>query len=291
MRTEPSADPYVPGHGDLRYAVEEYDLDLDYTIAGNHLAGRTVAHCRTLEATEEIAFDLSSALRVMSVEVTGATVKRHAHRGSRLALRFDRPVPAGHRLTVTIATKGHPRPMRGPDGLAGWEELEDGVIVASQPHGAPSWFACNDRPSDKAAYRVTIACDAAYTVWGNGRLAARRKVGRKTAWTWVQSEPMAPYLATLQIGRYAARDLAAGPVPVRVVGPPRLRAAMDSRLRRPGADDRGDAGVVRAVSLRGGLHRGRHGRRPRDPPGEPDPVDLRRQPDESDLGGPAPDRP
>ena len=25
MRTEPSADPYVPGHGDLRYEVEEYD--------------------------------------------------------------------------------------------------------------------------------------------------------------------------------------------------------------------------------------------------------------------------
>ena len=228
MRTEPSADPYVPGHGDLRYEVEEYDLDLDYTIAGNHLAGRTVAHCRTLEATEEIAFDLSSALRVMSVEVTGATVKRHAHRGSRLVLRFDRPVPAGHRLTVTIATKGHPRPMRGPDGLAGWEELADGVIVASQPHGAPSWFACNDRPSDKAAYRVTIACDAAYTVWGNGRLAARRKAGRKTAWTWVQSEPMAPYLATLQIGRYAVRELPDAPIPVRVVGPARLRAAMDS---------------------------------------------------------------
>ena len=86
--------------------------------------------------------------------------------------------------------------MRGPDGLAGWEELADGVIVANQPHGAPSWFACNDRPSDKAAYRVTIACDAAYTVWGQwapgcagGRRAARPR-GRGS------SPADGPYLAT-----------------------------------------------------------------------------------------------
>ncbi len=171
-------------------------------------------------------------------------------------------------FTVTVATKGHPRPMRGPDGLAGWEELDDGVIVASQPHGAPSWFACNDRPSDKAAYRVTIACDAAYLVWANGRLAARRKVGRKTAWTWVQSEPMAPYLATLQIGRYAVRQLPDAPIPVRVVGRAGTVARRDGQcLRRPGTDDRGDAGVVRAVPVRGGLHRGRHRRRPGDPAG------------------------
>ncbi len=227
MRTEPTADAYVPGHGDLRFAVEEYDLDLDYTIATNQLASRTVAHCRMLAASDTIELDLSGALRVMSVRVQGAVLKRHTHRGSRLVLRFAGTLAVGAAFTVTVAAKGSPRPMRGPDGLAGWEELEDGVIVASQPHGAPSWFACNDRASDKAAYRLTIACDPDYLVWANGRLAARRKVGRKIAWTWVQAEPMAPYLATLQIGRYAARDLAAGPVPVRVVGPPRLRAAME----------------------------------------------------------------
>ena len=45
-----SADPYVPGHGDPRYAVDHYDLDLTYKPAGNHLDGRAVLQVTTLEA-------------------------------------------------------------------------------------------------------------------------------------------------------------------------------------------------------------------------------------------------
>lgn len=222
------ADPYVPGHGDLRYAVEEYHLDLDYAIASNHLAGRVSVRGRILTPTASIDLDLTGALRVVSVSCVGAHLKRYAHRENRLVLRFGETLPAGRLVTVIVTLKGNPRPLRGPDGRAGWEELEDGVIVASQPHGAPSWFPCNDRASDKARYRVTVVCDSEYTVVGNGQLVAKRKAGRRTAWTWAQEEPMAPYLATLQIGRYEVRELT-GPdaaVPVRVTGPPRLRGAI-----------------------------------------------------------------
>lgn len=228
-------DPYVPGHGDLRYAVEEYDLDLDYAMASNHLAGRATLLCRIVQPTAAIDLDLSNALRVMSVRCVGATLKRHAHRASRLTLRFAETLPADRLLTLTIATKGSPRPMRGPDGLAGWEELEDGVIVASQPHGAPSWYPCNDRAGDKAGYRITVACDTAYTVVANGRLVDRRKAGRKTSWTYAQPEPMAPYLTTVQIGRYEIRDVPGAPVPLRLIGPPRLRAAIDKAFADQGA--------------------------------------------------------
>ena len=31
------ADPYLPGHGDVRFHVEHYDLDLQYKVADNHL--------------------------------------------------------------------------------------------------------------------------------------------------------------------------------------------------------------------------------------------------------------
>lgn len=241
------ADPYLPGHGDLRYAVEEYDLDLDYAIASNHLTGRASLRCRILQPTASIDLDLSGGLRVMSVNCVGATIKRHAHRENRLGVRFDAVLPVDQLVTVIVATKGSPGPVRGPDGMAGWEELEDGVIVASQPHGAPSWFPCNDRADDKARYRVTITCDALYTVIGNGRLAARRKAGRRTAWTWVQDEPMAPYLATLQIGRYEMREAATtssasardavvpdAVAPVRLVGPPVLRRAIDAAFADQG---------------------------------------------------------
>ena len=226
------ADPYVPGHGDLRYAVRRYDLDLTYKVAGNHLTGRAVLLTTMREATRVIELDLSSSLRVTGLSAVGAKVQRWSHRTGRVSLRFAADVAAGSIVTITLAYQGNPRPMRGPDGLAGWEELTDGVIVASQPHGAPSWYPCNDRPSDKATYRISVACDPAYTVVANGRLTARRKAGRLTQWTYVQDEPMAPYLATVQIGLYEVREQ--GPpedsagVACRVAGPPRLRAALDA---------------------------------------------------------------
>ena len=35
-----AADDYVPGHGDRTFDVTHYDLDLEYKVEGNHLAGR-----------------------------------------------------------------------------------------------------------------------------------------------------------------------------------------------------------------------------------------------------------
>ena len=68
-------------------------------------------------------------------------------------------------------------------GDAGWEELDDGVIVAGQPHGAPTWFPCNDRPDDKASYSITVTTAADYTVVANGELEPRRSGGSSTV-TW-----------------------------------------------------------------------------------------------------------
>ena len=217
-------DPYLPGLGDPRYAVLAYDLDLDYTIATNQLAGRTRLDCRILTDTATLALDLSG-LRALTVRCSGANLKSYNHRANRLTLRFAERLAAGTQITLTVTTKGAPRPRRGPDGMAGWEELDDGIIVASQPHGASTWFPCNDRASDKARYRIALACEREYAVIANGRLIDRSKAGRKVRWVYVQDEPMAPYLATVQIGRYEVREQEAS-IPCRVIGPPRLRAAI-----------------------------------------------------------------
>ena len=129
----------------------------------------------------------------------------HAGRG------FAQPLAAGTPFTVTVAYKGSPGPMRGLDGDAGWEELTDGVIVASQPHGSPTWFPCNDRAADKAVYRFAVTTDAEYHVVANGTLLRRRHTGRRATWTYECTAPMSPYLATLQIGPYQTRQIQAKP--------------------------------------------------------------------------------
>jgi aminopeptidase N len=213
------ADPYLPGHGDVRFQVEHYDLDLQYKVADNHLEARARVRLTALEQLPDLVLDLY-ALQVTSLRVTGATVARWTHRSSRLRIRLRTPVAAGAELTVAVSYRGRPRPMPGPDGPTGWEELTDGVLVAAQPHGAPTWFPCNDRMADKATYRVTVRTDPGYRVVSNGTLVAERRVGRRVEWVHEQSEPMSTYLATLQIGRYAVEHQPGGVTPIALAAPP-----------------------------------------------------------------------
>jgi aminopeptidase N len=216
------ADAYVSGHGDLRYDVASYLLELVYRVDDNRLTGRATVVCRVVEDTERIALDLHR-LSVSKVTVDGARPAKYSHHGGRLDIRLRRPARAGDELTVVVGYAGHPAPIGGRLGDAGWEELDDGVIVASQPHGAPSWFPCNDRPSDKASYVVEVTAPAAYFVLCNGVLADQRRGPSTVTWRYEQDEPMATYLATVQIGRYSVRRVAEGAVPVDLVFPDSFR--------------------------------------------------------------------
>jgi aminopeptidase N len=221
-------DPYVPGHGDRSYSVEHYDLDISYKVRGNHLEGDATLHCRALEELSTVAVDLH-ALRPRKVTVDGRPPARHGHAGGRLTVRPANPIPRGSAFELRVRYAGSPRPVPSKLlGAAGWEELTDGVIVASQPHGAPSWFPCNDRPDDKATYSFTLTTQAGYHVAATGEPTGTRRRGSSTTWSFEQRMPMATYLASVQIGRYDAVILEA-PVPlVRVTPRPPDPAGYDA---------------------------------------------------------------
>lgn len=223
------ADDYLPGHGDLGYDVLHYDLALDYRVDTNHLSGRATLTVVAREATDRLTLDLH-ALTVTKVSVDGARPRRYQARAGRLVVHLAAPAVAGQQLSVAVAYQGHPAPVPGPDGGAGWEELTDGVIVAAQPDGAPSWFPCNDRPSDKATYRVAIATGSAYRAIANGTLTSVRRGSSRTHWVYEQAEPMATYLATVQIGHYQSLVLDGSPVPMTVEVPPALAGAAQRAL-------------------------------------------------------------
>ncbi len=211
-------DAYVPGHGDASYAVENYDLTLDYRVASNRLDGDATLRCRAQEPVDRIELDLH-ALRPAKAYVDGAVAK-HSHRGDRLAITLGRMVPEGQTFEVRVRYSGTPKQVRSRTlGEAGWEELEDGVIVAAQPHGSPSWFPCNDRPDNKATYTIALSVPQGYHVAVAGELVRRRSSSSAVTWTWEQDTPMATYLATVQIGRYVEIEQDGAPVPVRVVAP------------------------------------------------------------------------
>src|SRR5262245_52840113 len=133
------ADPYVSAHGDTSYAVEHYDLALSYALRRNHLDARATLTITAHVPVQRIDLDLHH-LHVDKVLVDGRPAK-YTHRTSRLSVRLLDELAPGEQADVTVLYSGHPKPVRKRHlGTAGWEELADGVIVAGQPHGAPSWF-------------------------------------------------------------------------------------------------------------------------------------------------------
>ena len=106
-------------------------------------------------------------------------------------------------------------------GEVGWEELTEGALVASQPNGAASWFPCDDHPSSKASYRIAITTDTPYYTVANGTLVSRQTRASQTTWVYEQTEPMASYLATIQIGVYQRHRIAARTARIFAVLPPR----------------------------------------------------------------------
>ena len=227
-----STDPYLPGNGNGGYRVLRYELDLDYRVASNRLAGRATITAQAVQSLSRFSLDLAR-LRVQDVRVDGGRAS-YAHRAGKLRIKPERPIGYGATFKTEIRYAGTPQPVPGRWGDIGWDELTDGVLVASQPNGAPSWFPCNDRPDNTATFLVTITAESAYTVLVTGDPVSRRRRAGATTWVFERNEPTAPYLMSVQIGRYEMVNLGSGGVPQRAAVPRRLHAVFRQDFARHG---------------------------------------------------------
>lgn len=227
-------DDYLPQNGNRGYRVSRYELELIYKVASNRLSGRAEITAVTTSVRPRYALDLTQSLSVSKVFVNGAKAARYTHRDGKLVFTPQQRVPAGGVLSVTVLYAGTPRPVRGPWGEVGWEELTEGALIASQPNGAASWFPCDDHPSSKASYRISITTDSPYFALANGELVRKLTKASQTTWVYEQAEPMSSYLATIQIGPYRKHRIGSSqsPVPMHAVLPPRLRSAFDHDFGR-----------------------------------------------------------
>lgn len=228
----PVIDPYIPDSGNFGYRVSRYELDLEYKVASNRLSGTAVITALALASLRTFTLDISDALSVSKVTVNGRRPAHFDTSAGKLRVRLEAALPAGAAMSVTVRYAGAPRPLHSVWGTVGFEELSNGVLVAGQPNGSPSWFPCDDHPSAKASYRITISTDSPYTVVSNGKLIRRRVRASHTEWTFDQPEPTSTYQVTLQIGDYQSYKLLKTPVPMHVVLPQRLHECFDHDFGR-----------------------------------------------------------
>ncbi|MFH8249383.1 M1 family metallopeptidase [Microbacterium sp. B2969] len=210
-------DEYAPQSGDLGYDVESYDLDLSYRVRTNRLEGRAVIMAVAAVSTRSISLDLVG-LRATRARIDGDPRTTMQPGPRKLRVTSPRILEAGEAFSIEIVYGGAPAPRRSRWGLIGWEELDDGSLVAGQPIGGPTWFPCNDRPDDRARYRIAVTTDDGYRVAATGLTVGVEPARGRTRWEFATELPVATYLAAVHIGRYRESVLGRA----RLVHPPAL---------------------------------------------------------------------
>ena len=196
-------DPYYPIYGNGGYDVRQYDLDATYDPATDVLDG--VADI-TASATKSLcSFNLDLVgMTVRSIEVNGARA-RWSRTEHELTVIPKRPIERGDRFEVEVRYDGVPHEfviLIPPDFelRTGFMATPDGATVAGQPEVAAGWFPVNDHPLDKARYSFDVTVPQGYEVVANGFLTGRETKRGWTTYEWDAREPMASYLATIDIG-------------------------------------------------------------------------------------------
>lgn len=142
--------------------------------------------------------------------------------GQELTVTPATPIAAGQQFEVVVSYAGQVGPLIGSDGsISGWIPTGDGAFVAGEPRGAPTWFPCNDHPTDKATYETSITVPAGRVALANGILTGQTTSGAKTTFTWREDNPMATYLATATSGRFGLTQSSAGDIPSYIAVDPR----------------------------------------------------------------------
>lgn len=231
-KSTPVIDPYLPSSGNFGYRVSRYELDLEYKVAINRLAGTATITAVTLAVLRTFSLDLADALSVTKVTVNGVRPQQFRTAAGKLHIALRDPLSPGAAMTIVVRYAGAPKPVRSLWGDVGFEELSDGALVAGQPNGAQSWFPCDDHPSAKASFRIDIATESPYLAIANGELVSRRARAGMTTWTYELPEPTSTYLVTLQIGMYERHRLAKNGVPIHAALPGRLRENFEHDFAR-----------------------------------------------------------
>jgi len=207
-------DPYFPNAGNGGYDVASYDLDLSYSPKSRKLEGVATISATAETTLDRFNLDLRPQLEVRSVTVDGAVASSEATGNQELEIAPAAPIAAGATFVTEVAYGGKPKPIKDPDGSSeGWVTTKDGAYAPNEPQGSPSWYPCNDHPSDKAIFTISLTVPKGVEAISNGELAGKSKHGKLRTWRWQSSEPMATYLAMVAIGHFDITRSDAAPVP------------------------------------------------------------------------------
>lgn len=196
-------DPFFPFAGNGGYDVKDYEIVGAWDPATDRLEATAEITARATQDLTRFNLDLRE-LTVTKVEVNDREAA-FVREGQELIITPARAVHRGARMAIEVAYHGTPPVVTDPDGSSeGWmPTAKGGVVALGEPQGSPAWFPANDHPTDKATLSLELTVPTNLVVVSNGVPGRTRQRGDRATYRWVQSKPMATYLATVSIGELA----------------------------------------------------------------------------------------
>jgi aminopeptidase N len=196
-------DPYYPFLGNGGYDVQKYTITLEVDPPTNTVSGSTTIEALATERLAEFDLDFQG-LTVETVTVNGQSAT-FTQKAAELVITPASPLDLQRKFSVRVAYHGQPQPVISAaiPVVVGWGHTPEGAInVVSEPDGASTWFPNNDHPRDKATYRFEITVPKPWVVAATGKLKQTKDLGEKTLYVWEMNQPMATYLASINIDKY-----------------------------------------------------------------------------------------
>ncbi len=224
-------DPYFPRAGNGGYEVSHYDISLRYAPGSKHIHARTKIAATATQGLSRFDLDFRGP-RISELLVDGQEAD-FRRRGQELIVTPRAPIEATREFDVAVDYAGRVGPLTDPDGsIEGWAPTRDGAYVAGEPQGSPTWFPCNDTPTDKATFAFRLTVPRGRKAIGNGILEKRVHRSGRTTFVWSEDDPMATYLATATNGRFKLKASTVDGIPSLVALDPLEARASRKPLRK-----------------------------------------------------------
>ncbi|HEX8753077.1 MAG TPA: M1 family metallopeptidase [Solirubrobacterales bacterium] len=222
---------FFPRTGNPGYDVSHYDVSLAYRPSRGWLRATARIEATASQGLRQLALDLDG-LRVTAVSVDGQPARFQRGR-QKLRITPGVALRKGEGFSVVVHYQGHPRPVVDPDGSSeGWIRTADGAVGVGEPVGTAAWLPCDNTLPDKATFSFHLTVPAALQAVANGRLTAVDRHGGRRTFTWVEAQPMTPYLALVDIGRGRLRHSRIDGLPAWTLVDPTVAAKSAPALAR-----------------------------------------------------------
>lgn len=148
---------------------------------------------------KEIEFNLYDNMTVTEVLLNNYNAK-YFRENNKIYITPDKTLPDTNKILI----KYNGRPKRaGFDGFVFGEVNGTNLIYnISEPTYAPTWFACDDDPADKAFLDIEITNDAQFVTVSNGILESVKNIDDKKTYHYKTVYPISTYLVAVYSAPY-----------------------------------------------------------------------------------------